>query len=153
MSLSLAPDITRDLVVGLLSITSTTSNPSTTQTQLLLPNPILTFIDSTLPYIYLPLEACQEFEKKLGLAWDSSAEMYWVNDTLHQSLLSKNLSFTFTIADTIDRGSAVNIALPYASFDLEVKYPFEADTTRYFPLQQAVNESQYTLGRTFLQEA
>ena len=79
--------------------------------------------------------------------------MYWVNDTLHQSLLSRNLTFTFTIADVMDKGPIVQIALPYASFDLEVQYPFEADTTRYFPLQQAVNESQYILGRTFLQEA
>lgn len=153
VSLSLAPDITRDLVVGLQSITSTTSNHSTTQTQLLLSNPIRTFIDSTLPYIYLPLEVCQEFEKKFGLVWDSTAKMYWVNDALHQSLLHRNLIFTFKIADTIDRGSTVTIALPYASFNLEVKYPFTADTTRYFPLQQAVKESQYTLGRTFLQEA
>lgn len=153
VSISLASDITRDLVVGLQSITSITSNHSTTRTQRLLQNPILTFIDSTLPYIYLPLDACQEFEKNFGLAWDSSAGMYWVNDALHQSLISKNLTFTFTIADTRDGGTAVTIALPYASFDLEVKYPFEADTTRYFPLQQAVNESQYTLGRTFLQEA
>lgn len=79
--------------------------------------------------------------------------MYWVNDALHQSLIHRNLIFTFKIADTIDRGSTVTIALPYASFNLEVKYPFTADTTRYFPLQQAVKESQYTLGRTFLQEA
>ena len=153
VSLSLHPDITRDLVVELKSISSTTSSRSNTQTTFLLPNPIWTFIDSTLPYVYLPIEACQEFEKTLGLAWDSKAKMYWVNDTLHQSLLSKNLNFTFTIADTMGKDSAVQIALPYASFDLEVQYPFEEDTIRYFPLQQAVNESQYTLGRTFLQEA
>ena len=79
--------------------------------------------------------------------------MYWVNDTLHKSLLDRDLNFTFTIADAMGEGSAVQIALPYSSFDLEVKYPFEADATRYFPLQQAANESQYTLGRTFLQEA
>ena len=156
MSISKAPDISRDLVVGLQSIYSTTTNDSTTlvtQQQSLLPNPILTFIDSTLHYIYLPIEACQEFEKTLGLEWNSTAGMYWVSETLYQSLLSKNLTFTFTIGDAKSGGPTVPIELPYASFDLEVKYPFEQDTTRYFPLQQAVNESQYTLGRTFLQEA
>ncbi len=153
VSLSLAPDISRDLVVGLQSITSTTTSDVITQQKSLLPNSILTFIDSTLPYIYLPTEACYEFEKTLGLSWNSTAQMYWVNDTLHRSLLSKNLSFTFTIADANTGGSTVQITLPYASFDLEVRYPFALDTTRYFPLQQAVNESQYTLGRTFLQEA
>ena len=151
MSLTLATDISRDLVVGLQSISSSATNDTTTQRQSLLPNSIWTFIDSTLPYIYLPIEACQEFEKTLGLAWNSTVQMYWVNDTLHQGLLSKNLSFTFAIGDARAGGPTVQITLPYASFDLEVKYPFEPG--RYFPLQQAVNDSQYTLGRTFLQEA
>ena len=153
MSFSFATDNSRDLVVGLQSVTSTVTNDTTTQRHSLLPSSILTFIDSTLPYIYLPIEACQEFEKTLGLSWNSSAEMYWVNDSLHQNLLSKNLSFTFTISDETAGGPTVNITLPYESFDLEVKYPFEEDTTRYFPLQQAADESQYTIGRTFLQEA
>lgn len=129
-------------------------NESTARKESLLPAPILTFVDSTLPYIYLPLEACQRFEETLGLYWDGIAEMYWVNDTLHQALLSSNLNFTFTIgSDTIVGGSTVQIVLPYASFDLEVNYPFKEDTTRYFPLKRAANASQYTLGRTFLQEA
>ena len=156
VSISKAADISRDLVVGLQSISSTTTDESTTlvtQQQSLLPNPILTFIDSTIPYIYLPIEACQRFEKTLGLEWNSTADMYWVSETLHQSLLSKNLSFTFTIGDATNSGPTVQIELPYASFDLEVKYPFASDTTRYFPLQRAFSESQYTLGRTFLQEA
>ena len=150
VSLYLAPDISRDLVVGLQSISS---KISTGHQQQLLPSPISTFIDSTIPYIYLPVEACQEFEQTLGLAWDSSKDMYWVNDTLHQSLLHKNLNFTFTIADATAGGSTVQIVLPYKSFDLEADYPFQPDTTRYFPLQRAANDSQYTLGRTFLQEA
>lgn len=101
VSLSLAADISRDLVVGLQSISSTVTNDFSTQQQLLLPQPILTFIDSTIPYIYLPIEAFQEFEKTLRLAWNSSEQIYWVNDTLHQSLISKNLSFTFTIGNTL----------------------------------------------------
>ena len=156
MSLSQATDPSRNLVVGLQSILSTATDHSTTlvtQQQSLLPNPILTFIDSTLPYIYLPNVTCQNFEKTLGLEWNSTEELYLVNETLHQSLRSKNLTFTFTITDAISGGPTVQIELPYASFDLEVKPPYIQDTTRYFPLQPAVDESQYTLGRTFLQEA
>ncbi|KAM0796924.1 aspartic peptidase domain-containing protein, partial [Usnea florida] len=156
VSLSQATDPSRNLVVGLQSILSTATDHSTTlvtQQQSLLPNPILTFIDSTLPYIYLPNVTCQNFEKTLGLEWNSTEELYLVNETLHQSLLSKNLTFTFTITDAISGGPTVQIELPYASFDLEVKPPYIQDTTRYFPLQPAVDESQYTLGRTFLQEA
>jgi len=79
--------------------------------------------------------------------------MYWVNDTLHEQLLSFNVNVTFAIGDTTIGGPTVQIVLPYASFDLEAKLPFALDTMRYFPLQRAVNETQYTLGRAFLQEA
>ena len=151
MPFYLAPDNSRDLVVGLQSIHSNVTDDSDTQQLLLLPKPILTFIDSTIPYIYLPIEACQTFEKNLGLVWNSTSGLYEVNEALHQSLLSKNLEFTFTIGDTIAGGPTVQIVLPYASFDLEIS--LQPSTTRYFPLQQAVNDSQYTLGRTFLQEA
>ena len=153
MPFFLASDISRDLVVGLQSLSLTITDGSTTKSIGLLSSPILTFIDSTLPYIYLPIQVCQEFEHTLGLAWDDTPGMYWVNDTLHQSLLSKELNFTFTIGDSIDGGPTVQIALPYASFDLEAKNPLATNNTRYFPLQQANDESQYTLGRTFLQEA
>lgn len=151
VSLSLAPDITRDLVVGLKSITSTTLNSSKQQS--LLPTPILTFIDSTLPFIYLPLEACEVFESTFGLMWNDTAETYWINETAHQNLLNMSPNITFTIGDSTAAGPTVDIVLPYASFDLEAYPPAVLNTTRYFPLQRADNETQYTLGRTFLQEA
>ena len=47
----------------------------------------------------------------------------------------------------------MDIVLPYASFDLLASYPRVLNATKYFPLKRAANESQYTLGRTFLQEA
>ena len=153
VSLSLASDVSRDLVVGLHAVTSMSSNESFTQQTSLLPTPILAFIDSTLPYIYLPTEACQKFETALGLSWSEADAMYWVNDTLHESLVASNITFTFTIGDSTVGGPTVQIVLPYASFDLEVTSPFEPSNMRYFPLQNAYNASQYTLGRAFLQEA
>ena len=33
------------------------------------------------------------------------------------------------------------------------RYPYYANATNYFPIRRAANESQYTLGRTLLQEA
>ncbi len=76
-----------------------------------------------------------------------------VDDALHQSLLASNPNFTFTIADSTHGGAPVDIVLPYASFDLEATFPYVPNNTRYFPIQRAANETQYTLGRTFLQEA
>ena len=149
----MAPNISRDLVVGLHSVTSTNTNHSIIQQATLLSTPILAFVDSTLPYVYLPIEVCKKFESTLGLTWNESDGMYWVDDALHQSLSSSNITFTFTIGETTAEGPTVQIVLPYSSFDLEVKDPFKTHKMRYFPLQQAVNEIQYTLGRAFLQEA
>ena len=153
VSISLAPDNSRDLVLGLQAITSKSVRDSVVEEVPLLPTPILTFVDSTLPYIYLPIEACKQFESTLGLSWNETDAMYWVNETLHQRLISSHFNFTFTIGDTTGGGPTVDIVLPYASFDLEAKYPFALETTRYFPLQQARDEAEYTLGRSFLQEA
>ena len=52
-------------------------------------------------------------------------------------------------------GQTVNITLPYASFDLQLTqfYPGINQTTQYFPLRRAANDTQHTLGRTFLQES
>ena len=150
VSFTLASRVERDLVVGLHSIHSTYSNGST---QALLSSPILSFIDSTIPYIYLPTTACQVFEQELGLRWNETYNFYFVDETLHESLLNSNPNFTFTLGDNIESQSKVEIVLPYASFDHVMKPPILTNSTRYFPIRRATNESQYTLGRTFLQEA
>lgn len=155
LSFDLAPEISRDLIVGLQSITADrTFGPSDSSS--LLPSPILSFIDSTVPEIWLPLDACEAFEKAFGLRWDSNTELYLVNKTLHNTLLARNTSITFQIRTVrTDSASeqAVNITLPYASFDLEVSSPIVESSSSYFPIRRAANQSQYTLGRTFLQEA
>ena len=149
MSFAFGPDISRDLTVGLQAISASFSGT----THSLLSDGIFTFIDSTVPEIWLPLAACQQFEKALGLSWDETSELYLVNDTLHTSLLNKNASFTFQIGNTTTGGETINITLPYSSFDLSVSWPKVTNTTSYFPLRRAANDTQYTLGRTFLQEA
>lgn len=64
-----------------------------------------------------------------------------------------NPNITFTIGDSVNRGPTVEIALPYASFDLQAAPPAAAQGSRFFPLRRAANKTQYTLGRTFFQEA
>jgi hypothetical protein len=149
MSFGFGPDISRDLTVGLQAISTTING----QTHELLPNGIYTFIDSPVPHIWLPLEACQQFEEAFGLAWDSAARLYLVNDTLHSDLLSSNASLRFQINNLTEGGSTIDITLPYTSLDLVVDYPIVSNRSRYFPIIRATNETQYTLGRTFLQEA
>lgn len=145
-----ADDISRDLVVGLQSITF--SDPKT-PSKILLSEGILTFIDSTVPHIWLPLDACKRFEAAFGLTYNSTVERYLVNNTLHEQLQSRNPSITFSLGDSISGGSKIDITFPYAAFDLSVDYPIVDTKQYYFPLRRADNETQYTLGRTFLQES
>lgn len=143
-------DISRDLLVGVQAISSGPDSQS------LLPNGIIAFIDSTVSQIWLPLEACQRFETVFGLVWDADTELYLVYGTLHDTLVSKNANITFTLGKTESRGQTIDITLPYASFDLTARYPLVSNATsssRYFPLKRAANDKQYTLGRAFLQEA
>jgi len=149
MSFIFAEDISRDLTVGLQGISASLQGTNHT----LLPQGIYTFIDSTVPGIWLPLAACQQFEQLFGLTLDSTTGLYLVNDTLHQDLLNQNPNFTFTISNNIQGTPYLDIVLPYASFDLFVDYPIVQNRTRYFPISRAANETQYTLGRVFLQEA
>ncbi|KAH0558895.1 hypothetical protein GP486_004474 [Trichoglossum hirsutum] len=139
-----------DLTVGIQSITMSSSDEQDTP---LLPNPILAFIDSTIPHLWLPKEACAKFESAFGLTWDNASQLYLVDDKLHSSLLAKNPSVTFKLSLASKGGPSIDIVLPYAAFDLEVESPLLKRPTKYFPLKRAENDTQYTLGRTFLQEA
>lgn len=138
----------RDLTVVVKQVTMKTENIS----QVLLSTSIAAFVDSTLPYIYLPLDVCEKFEAAFGLTWNTEVQAYLVSDTLNNRLKAQNASVTFTLG-TLMTADTVDISLPYAAFDLIADYPLMPNKTRYFPLVRAANDSQYTLGRTFLQEA
>ena len=155
ISFAFAGDVSRDLVVGIQSITVNDLNTSRAASFSLLPNPILSFIDAGVSQIWLPIEACNLFESTFGLEYDPITELYLVNQTIHAALVAQNASITFTIATDISGTDRVPIVFPYAAFDLQLTpdYPSINETTSYFPIRRAANETQYTLGRTFLQEA
>lgn len=93
------------------------------------------------------------FERAFGLVWNSTYELYLVDDALHQSLLTRKPTFTFTIANSLTEGPTVDIVLPYSSFDLGYLPFFDAPTLRYFPIKPTANDTQLALGKAFLQEA
>ena len=147
----LGADISRDLTVAVQSISLQDSVRSNFE---LLPAPIYAFIDSTIPYFYLPKEACTSFENTFGIQWDEQSQLYFVDDQQHELLVARNPEVTFTLGTRLSAGSTTKITLPYAAFDLVAQYPLVAKGTRnYFPLKRAANDTQYTLGRAFLQEA
>ncbi|KUJ10112.1 uncharacterized protein LY89DRAFT_540757, partial [Mollisia scopiformis] len=145
---TLAGDINRDIVVAIQSITFS----GTTQASLL-PAPIYAFIESTDPNIWLPIAACEAFEKAFGLSRDNTTGLYLINSTHYTALQNSDTQVTFSLADSLSGGQTVNIVFPFSAFALSATYPFTPNATYYFPLKVAANDTQYTLGRTFLQEA
>ena len=126
-----------------------------TDSQSLLSQPVFAYIDSTVPHIWLPTDACTAFEKAFGLTLDPTTDLYLLTESQHKNLQARNASVRFTLGNSLSAAgsSSVVVELPYAAFDLQVSYPIVSNATHYFPLRRAVNETQYTLGRTFLQEA
>lgn len=148
LTFAFGADFSRDLLVSLQSVTYDTAGSSP-----LLASSVDMFIDSLVTEIWLPVDVCQAFAQQFNLTWNTQGQLYLIDDTAHTALLAQNPTFTFTIGQAGGGGETIDIVLPYAAFDLNLTAPIVGNTTRYFPLKQAQNSSQYTLGRTFLQEA
>ncbi|KAF2743771.1 acid protease [Sporormia fimetaria CBS 119925] len=144
------PDDERPLSVSIQSITT---NTSFNGVRSLLPEPIYINLDFTVPHFWLPGPVCDNFASVFGLSYDNTTSLYLINSTTHAELLKRNPSINFGLGNTPNPDERVNIVLPYAAFDLEASWPWYENVTRYFPIRRAENKSQYTLGRTFLQEA
>lgn len=110
-------------------------------------------IDSMVAGLGLPQSVCDMFAQTFNLTYDPSTALYLVNDTTHQSLLQLNPSITFTLAENATSTATTNIVLPYAAFDIQAGIPLFNQSTNYFPIHVAQNQTQLALGRTLLQEA
>ncbi|TVY15848.1 Candidapepsin-8 [Lachnellula arida] len=153
ITLPVYDDVSRRFLIQVSAIKYIPTGLSTTTTSITLASdPISLYIDSTVPYIYLPGAICAKFESAFGLKWNDTTEIYTLNDTMHTSLQNMNPNITFTLSTS--NGQNLDIILPYKAFDLNASFPVIPDgTVNYFPLRRAANDTQYTLGRTFLQEA
>lgn len=128
-----------ELSLGLQSISATNVLGGVAEA-FLLPNGILTSIDSTVPEIWLPVEACTLFEKAFGLQHGNTTDRSLVNSTINSQLLLLDPAVTFSIANQITDSDSVEIVIPYAAFDLEASWPIYPNTTNYFPLRRAADE-------------
>lgn len=138
----------RDLTVVIKGVSVTAGGISTP----LSTSSIAAYVDSTTPFIYLPTTVCKKFEAAFELTWNNEVQAYLVNDTLNDKLKAQDATVVFELGNW-ETDKTVNISLPYAAFDLIAEYPLMPNRTRYFPLVRATNDTQYTLGRAFLQEA
>lgn len=143
----------RFLEVGLQKILAENTLRGTVS---LLPEDIYSFIDSRDPYIWLPDDAIDECVSAFGLLYDNKTDLYLVNDTTRETLIRASPTITFILGEGIvdQEGETQSIRLPYAAFDLQATYPlYGNETINYFPIKRANVSDQYTIGRTFLQEA
>jgi hypothetical protein len=151
-SFTFSTDPSKLLTVGVDSILATNSLQGTYS---LSSSAHFSVIDSTVPHLWLPIDICTQFERAFGLTYDPRTDLYLVNDTIHQQLVSKNPTLTIKLVNSLDNtaNDYTNIQLPYAAFDLQASYPYYPNATNYFPIRRAANSTQYVLGRTLLQEA
>jgi len=156
LTISFGSDTSRNLLVAIQNITAVGNDLATTK---LIPavftSSLYANIDSTVAEFWLPEEVCAVFENTFNLTYDSSTSLYLVSDSVHSDLLQTNPNVTFTIGSEPVGGDTVEITLPYAAFDLTASPPYSGlkNQSLYFPLRRAVNDTQYTLGKAFLQEA
>lgn len=119
-------------------------------------------VDSSTPFLWLPDDVCDSFAKAFNLVYNDTLQLYFYadNGTTLNEIQNQNITFTFTIADFPGSSNSVDISLPFAAFDLQLSFPYpdldanvQSGSTDYFPLRRAPNSTQYTIGRSFLQEA
>jgi hypothetical protein len=106
-------------------------------------------VDSAVPQIWLPEEACQILETKFQLTWDDSLKLYLINEAAYERLARDKPEVRFTLTDGT---KSINYTLPYTAFTLTLAFPLVDTSTYYFPLKRASNTSLPMLGRAFLQE-
>ncbi|OXV05827.1 hypothetical protein Egran_06405 [Elaphomyces granulatus] len=118
-------------------------------------------IDSSTPFLWLPKTACNSFSQMLNLTYNNTLQVYTYSSTsVRTQLLNWNVTFKFTVTDLPDSQISTDIYIPLSAFDQTLTIPFPnyksqdtGDAFFYFALRQAANATQYTLGRSFLQEA
>lgn len=140
-------DISLDFQVAIQSISTNLTNKG------LLSTGIIAYIDTLVADMWLPTRTCELFEEAFGLVWDTQRGLYLMNDSLHESLLQKNPTVNFQIGPQVT-GPSVTISIPYFNLYHTATSAYIGNATGlYFPIRRAANDTQYILGRTFLQSA
>ena len=131
VTFAFGPDSSRDLLVPIQSITTDAVSDR------LLSSVIYAYIDSLVPHIWLPMEVCQAFEDAFDLTYDETAELYFVNETLHNKLMSQDPNITFSLSPATAGGSIVDIVMSYRSFDLTAEF-YRQSCNSLFPSEASI---------------
>ncbi|KAH7078898.1 aspartic peptidase domain-containing protein, partial [Paraphoma chrysanthemicola] len=118
-------------------------------------SPIISYMSTLIPDIWLPFDTCTEFSKAFGLTFNTTSKEFYVNSTMHQLNLERNPIVSMRVGPEAT-GDSVTIQLPYWNFYLATRPGTNAsddEGTFRFPIRPASNDTQYILGRAFLQSA
>lgn len=152
LTVNINTDMSRALTVSIHDIVATGTLNGTLS--LVNSERIIAPLDSSIPELWLPKSVCDRFESAFGLQYHEGSGRYLLSDAQRDRLRSMNPVVTMTIgSDTSISGNSTIIQLPYAAFDLQAGFPIFVNETNYFPIRRADNDSQYAIGRAFLQEA
>lgn len=152
VSFPLRSNLPGQLVVALTSMT-TDLHANLASDTVLMPDGIYATIDPLLTELWLPLAACQLFESAFNLTWNETAQLYIMDSKTSDALNDVNPNVTISIAPTLTSETFVSIVFPYLAFQQTIGPPFLEHYRLVFPLKRATTESQYALGRTFMQQA
>lgn len=158
LTVPFAADDNRNLLVQVdqMSIGSSSAAPILIQPD----SPIVSFIDSVVPEIWLPQSICDRVADAFGLQYNDYLQMYMVNGTQYDQISQQNQSLTLEVSAPREAGSStksIQVQMPYQALVQNASYPLagilDGSTVYYFAMKPAAAENQYTLGRVFLQEA
>lgn len=150
LNVGFSSDSTRDMMVQIDGITTNMTSKAST----LLSDSVSAFVDTTVSDLWLPLTVCQQFEDVLGIIWNSTDKLYYLNSSQAGILTNSNPVVTFTLSDPASQQS-MNFVIPYQAFAQNATWPRYSDypnSIPYFPLRRAANQSQITIGRVLFQE-
>ena len=111
-------------------------------------------IDSTLPYIYLPSDVCDDLARRLSLTYNEPPDLFTLDADAVAANKEAIQQIRITVGDTQNSGNTSSITFPYEAFDLNATWPFfdQGQSQPFFPIRRASGDT-YILGRAFLQEA
>lgn len=114
-------------------------------------------IDSTLPYLFLPNATCDWLKDELGLGYDTSTNLYTINQTSLDSNRANIASFAISLGpnshSTIESDSLISINLPYDALNADADWWWGFNGPQaIFPILRAQSNTA-VLGRPFFQEA
>ncbi|KAF1833795.1 acid protease [Decorospora gaudefroyi] len=148
LTFPLGSDSSMDFKVAIQSITINET------AQHLLNAPVVSYISTSNTDLWLPPVACQAFQDTFHLDYIDETGEYFINRTQHAANLVTKPTVSFHVGpETTDAWTTIN--MPYVNFyiDSADENVITAWGGFRFPIRRAVNDTQYILGRAFLQSA